>query len=112
MVRPEDPAGETPEQLKKRADDLRACARKARGIAKTLGPHLDAAAKKAQQADPPVWQGPFATQSTTQIVNRKSTLGQMASALMHDAGRWDTEADRLDEQAKTAAAKKQNGPGN
>lgn len=112
MVRPDEPAGETPEQLKKRADDLRACARKARALAKTLGPHLDAAAKKAQQTDPPVWQGPFATQTTTQIVNRRSTLGQMASALMGDAGRWDTEADRLDEQAKSAAAKQTTGPGN
>ncbi|MEV7524660.1 hypothetical protein [Streptomyces sp. NPDC091371] len=111
MGRPDEPAGETPEQLRKRANDLRACARKARGLAKTLGPRLDADAKKAQQADPPVWKGPFATQSTTQIVNRRGTLNQMASALMHDAGRWETEADRLDEQAKTAAAKT-TGPGN
>ncbi|MFD9355876.1 hypothetical protein [Streptomyces sp. NPDC060031] len=112
MVRPDEPAGETPEQLKKRADDLRACARRARAIAKALGPHLDAAAKKAQQADPPVWRGPFATQSTARIVSRRGTLNQMASALMHDAGRWDTEAGRLDEQAKTAAAKQTTGPGN
>ncbi|MFJ3722203.1 hypothetical protein ACIPYQ_06475 [Streptomyces sp. NPDC090045] len=112
MARPDDPAGETPEQLKKRANDLRACARKARGLAKTLGPHLDAAAKKATQADPPVWQGPFATQSATQIVNRRGTLNQMANALMHDAGRWEFEADRLDDQAKTAAAKQKTGSGN
>ncbi|WP_328320734.1 hypothetical protein [Streptomyces sp. NBC_00388] len=111
MVRPDGPAGETPEQLKKRAGDLRACARKARTLAKKLGPHLDGAAKKARQADPPLWRGPFATQSTRQITNRKVTLGQMASALMHDAGRWDTEADRLDDEAKTASVKRKTGPG-
>ncbi|MFE2373901.1 hypothetical protein [Streptomyces sp. NPDC059398] len=111
MARPDDPAGETPEQLKKRAGDLRACARKARSLAKKLGPHLDGAAKKARQTDPPVWRGPFAAQSTRQIVNRRGTLRQMASALMNDAGRWDTEADRLDDQAKTASAKRKTGPG-
>ncbi|MCX4549037.1 hypothetical protein [Streptomyces sp. NBC_01500] len=111
MGRPEDPAGETPEQLKKRAEDLRACARKARALANRLGPHLDGAAKKAQQSDPPIWQGPFATDSTRQIVNRSRTLGQMASALMHDAGRWGVEADRLDDQMKAALAKQKTGPG-
>ncbi|WP_328329914.1 MULTISPECIES: hypothetical protein [unclassified Streptomyces] len=111
MARPDEPAGETPEQLNKRAADLRACARKARTLAKKLGPHLDGAAKKAQQTDPPLWRGPFATQSTRQIANRKSTLGQMASALMHDAGRWDTEADRLDDEAKAGSAKRKTGPG-
>ncbi|WP_406137430.1 hypothetical protein [Streptomyces sp. NBC_01089] len=111
MARPDDPAEETPAQLKKRAGDLRACARKARALAKRLGPHLDGAAKKARQTDPPVWHGPFAARSTRQITDRKGTLGEMASALMHDAGRWDTEADRLDDQAKTASAKQKTGPG-
>ncbi|WEV28952.1 hypothetical protein OYE22_30025 [Streptomyces sp. 71268] len=111
MGRP-DERGEPPEQLRKRAGELRACARRARSLAKTLGPHLDPAAKKAQQSDPPVWRGPFATDATRQLVQRRNTLHQMASALMHDAGRWEAEANRLDEQATDAAAKKPTGAGN
>ncbi|MCT9089820.1 hypothetical protein N4G70_13205 [Streptomyces sp. ASQP_92] len=111
MGRPDDPPGETPAQLKKRAGDLRECARKARELAKRLGPLLDASAKKAAQPDPAIWRGPFATQSTGTLVNRKGSVNQMASALLQDAGRWEAEANSLDEQAKAAGAKPKSGAG-
>ncbi|AYG78610.1 hypothetical protein DWB77_00718 [Streptomyces hundungensis] len=111
MGRPDDTPGETPEQLKKRANDLRECARKARELAKRLGPLLDGSAKKAAQSDPAIWRGPFATRSTGTLVNRKTSVNQMASALLHDAGRWEAEATSLDEQAKAAGAKPKAGAG-
>ncbi|MFG2720972.1 hypothetical protein ACGFW5_22145 [Streptomyces sp. NPDC048416] len=111
MGRPDNPTGETPEQLKKRAGDLRDCARRARALAKRLGPLLDASAKKASQPDPTIWRGPFATRSAEALVRRRNSVNQMAWALIHDAGRWDAEADSLDEQAKAAGAKPKAGAG-
>ncbi|MER0445454.1 hypothetical protein ABR738_12910 [Streptomyces sp. Edi4] len=111
MEQTDDAPGETPEQLKKRAGDLRDCARRARALAKRLGPLLDASAKKASQLDPAIWRGPFAARSTDALVRRRNSVNQMASALLHDAGRWDAEADSLDLQAKTAGAKPKAGAG-
>ncbi|MFJ2957339.1 hypothetical protein [Streptomyces sp. NPDC087270] len=48
----EDP-GETPEQLKQRATDLRDCARTARKLAGSMGPYLDNAVGQAKAGSPP-----------------------------------------------------------
>ncbi|MCQ8769203.1 hypothetical protein [Streptomyces telluris] len=85
--------------MKKRAGDLRECARQARTLAKRLGPYLDSSAKQAQQSAPAIWKGPYATSATAQISDRKGKLNRMADALMNDAARWEAEARRLDEQA-------------
>ncbi|MFF4220638.1 hypothetical protein [Streptomyces nondiastaticus] len=92
--------------MKKRADDLRACARQARLLAQRLGPYLDSPAKQAQQSEPAIWKGPYATSATAQISDRQGKLNRMASALMSDAGRWEAEARRLDEQAADEDKKK------
>jgi hypothetical protein len=106
MGRPGDGQGETPAQLKKRADDLRECARKARTLAGALGPYLDNAVK---QATPAVWKGPFAEASTTTLGARKKSLGSMAGDLMADARRWETEARHLDDEAAKAKNDKPGG---
>lgn len=109
MVRPApDGSAETPEQLKKRAEDLRECARTARKVAGSLGPYLDAAVTSAA---PTIWTGPYATSTTGMLGARKSTLHQMASDLMRDAGRWDSEAHSLDDQATKAKAAQKTGGG-
>ncbi|MEW1865144.1 hypothetical protein OG896_14075 [Streptomyces sp. NBC_00669] len=97
----EDP-GETPEQLKQRATDLRDCARTARKLAGSMGPYLDNAVGQAKAG---IWHGPYATSTTSMLVARKTTLHRMASDLVADASRWETEAQALDDQA--AAKKKQ-----
>ncbi|MFJ3235144.1 hypothetical protein [Streptomyces sp. NPDC086787] len=102
MGRPDDERGETPAQLRKRADDLRECARKARTLAGSLGPYLDSAVTSATQG---IWMGPFAEASTATLRTRKARLGSMATDLMVDAKRWETEANHLDEQAKTQSDK-------
>ncbi|UXY29194.1 hypothetical protein [Streptomyces sp. HUAS TT20] len=102
MVRP-DEQGETPAQLKKRADDLRECARRARTLAGSLGPYLD---KAVSQATPAIWKGPFADASTATLGARKSSLHSMASDLMADARRWETEASNLDDEARKAQSSK------
>ncbi|MEU6070373.1 MULTISPECIES: hypothetical protein [Streptomyces] len=105
MGRP-DEQGETPAQLKKRADDLRECARRARTIAGSLGPYLDNA---VTQAAPAIWKGPFAEASTATLGTRKSSLHSMASDLITDARRWETEANNLDDQARKAQSNKPGG---
>jgi hypothetical protein len=105
MVRP-DERGETPAQLRKRADDLRECARKARALAGSLGPYLDNAATQATQG---IWKGPFAEASTATLRARKGSLHSMAGDLMADARRWETEARNLDEEAAKAKSDKPGG---
>ncbi|MFD7875313.1 hypothetical protein ACFV5G_14620 [Streptomyces sp. NPDC059766] len=100
MSRPGDEQGETPAQLRKRAEDLRECARKARALAGSLGGYLDNAVK---QATPAIWKGPFADTSTATLGARKKSLDSMAGDLMADARRWETEAHNLDEEAAKAA---------
>ncbi|MGK5730644.1 hypothetical protein [Streptomyces sp. URMC 124] len=78
-------------------------------MAQKLGPYLDSSAKQAQQSAPAIWKGPYATSATAQISDRKSKLNQMASALMSDAGRWEAEARRLDEQAADEEKKNDKG---
>lgn len=101
-----DGSAETPEQLKRRAADLRECARTARKVAGSLGPYLDGAVTSAA---PTIWTGPYATSTTGMLGARKSTLHQMASDLMRDAGRWDNEANTLDDRATKAKAQKTGG---
>jgi hypothetical protein len=103
-----DGTAETPEQLRKRADDLRECARTARKLAGGLGPYLD---KAVAQATPAIWTGPYATSTSGMLGSRKSTLHQMAADLTRDAGRWETEAHDLDDRAAKAAAKQKAGGG-
>ncbi|MEU8590989.1 hypothetical protein AB0C59_28885 [Streptomyces sp. NPDC048664] len=105
MGRP-DEQGESPAQLKKRADDLRDCARRARTLAGSLGTFLDGAVK---EATPTIWKGPFAEASTATLGTRSTSLRSMAADLMADAGRWDTEAGRLDEEAAQAKSKQGGG---
>jgi hypothetical protein len=105
-MRPDDIQGETPEQLKKRADDLRECARKARRIAGSLGPYLDGA---VSQATPAIWTGPYAQTSTATLAGHKSALHQMASDLVHDAARWELESRNLEDQAAQAKKTKPGG---
>ena len=94
--------------LRKRAGTLRDCAKDARAIARTLGPYLDDAVRKAapRAADltgagggGAIWLGPFADQCTATLQQRKQRLGGMANSLMADAGRWETEASELERQA-------------
>ncbi|MGP3968646.1 hypothetical protein [Streptomyces sp. 6N223] len=98
----EDESGETPEQLRERAEGLRDCARRARELAGTLGPFLDGETELAQRQDPVTWQGPYAERTTAVIRERGSTLHAMAGALMNDAGRWESEATDLEERAGRA----------
>ncbi|MEU1627008.1 hypothetical protein ABZ746_17145 [Streptomyces sp. NPDC020096] len=49
-----------------------------------------------------IWIGPYATDTTATLQQRKSSLGNMASDLLADAKRWETEADNLDDRAKAA----------
>jgi hypothetical protein len=94
---------ETPEELRQRAEDLRECAREARRLAEPLAGFLDAEAERAQRSDPTIWQGPYADRSTTTLVERQTSLHDLAWYLTHDAGRWDTEADALEDRAGHAA---------
>lgn len=95
----EDSGGETPEQLRERAEGLRECARQARTLAETLGPFIDSEAESAQQRDPAIWEGPYAESTTQMITENRTTLNSMAGALMNDASRWETEAEDLEERA-------------
>lgn len=104
MSLPKDDTGETPAQLKQRAEDLRTCARRARTVAGALGPYLD---KAAGEATPDIWTGPYAEATTKMLGTRKSTLHTMASDLTADAARWESHARALDDQA----AQKQKKPG-
>jgi hypothetical protein len=98
-------------ELKKRAERLRDCAREARAIARTLGPYLDDAVKKATpRADAfrtggdegAIWQGPFADQCTATLQQRQKRLNGMGSSLLADATRWESQAEELERQAKHA----------
>ncbi|MFE0962436.1 hypothetical protein [Streptomyces fungicidicus] len=95
-------------ELKKRAKQLRECAREARTLARRLGPYLDDAVKKAvpragsragDGADA-IWQGPYADACTAQLQQRQRTLNGMGGALLADATRWEKQADELDRQAE------------
>jgi hypothetical protein len=109
MVRPApEGSAETPEQMRKRADDLRACARTARKLAGSLGPYLD---KAVAQATPAIWTGPYAASTSRMLGARKSTLHRMAADLTRDAGRWEAEAHDLDDRAAKAKAKHKAGGG-
>ena len=106
------------QDLTRRAQNLRECAKQARTIARGLGPYLDdVVSKAAPRADdvmtglggpsagsPAIWMGPFADQCTATLRQRQSRLASMASALMADATRWESEATRLDGDAKAAKA--------
>jgi hypothetical protein len=98
--------------LKQRAERLRQHARDARTLAKALGPYLDGVVKQAtpRAADPAhpgnaIWAGPYADQCTTLLTRRQGTLRSMADSLVVDAGRWETAASHLDDQAKAAGKK-------
>jgi hypothetical protein len=93
---------ETPGDLRRRAEELRECAREARRLAEPLAGFLDAESDRAQRSDPTIWQGPYAERSTMTLVERRTSLHDLAWYLAHDASRWDTEADALEEQASRA----------
>ncbi|MGY6024982.1 hypothetical protein [Streptomyces spinosirectus] len=101
--------GEDAAELKKRAGVLRGCAREARSIARRLGPYLDDVVKKATPRaaafrtggdEGAIWQGPFADECTAKLQQRQKSLSGMASSLLTDATRWESQADELDRQAK------------
>ncbi|MFE5397346.1 hypothetical protein ACFQ9U_22665 [Streptomyces sp. NPDC056568] len=96
-------------ELKKRAEQLRACAREARTLARHLGPYLDDAVKKATPRaagfrtgddEGAIWQGPYADECTGTLQQRQRTLNGMGTALLADATRWESQAEELDLQAK------------
>ncbi|WP_327296316.1 MULTISPECIES: hypothetical protein [unclassified Streptomyces] len=94
------PDKESPAQLHKRADTLRTCARQARHAAHEMGTYLDREAKQASgTGDDLIWIGPYATDTTGTLQARKSALHRMASDLIADARRWETEAMHLEEKA-------------
>lgn len=103
-------AEETPAQKKQRAADLRAAAARARTLASSLGDYLTTTVKQAT-ADPPVWQGPYAQQTTADLTGRHRTLGTMAADLLADAKRWVFEAERLEDEAAKDGAKAPAGGG-
>ncbi|MFJ9540570.1 hypothetical protein ACIRPX_25300 [Streptomyces sp. NPDC101225] len=101
--------GEGADELRKRAERLRGCAREARSIARRLGPYLDDVVRKAAPRaaafrtggdEGAIWQGPFADRCTATLQKRQATLNSMARSLLADAGRWEGQADELDRQAK------------
>jgi hypothetical protein len=96
---PQDP-DESPESLRRRAQELRECARRARMIAETLGPFLDQAVTTATTKD--VWQGWYARETTQRLKDRKRELNGMANQLVSDAAAWVREAEGLERQAEKA----------
>lgn len=94
--------------LKKRAEQLRECARDARSVAKQLGPYLDSPVKKASPrvnpftgaGDDAIWAGPYADASTRSLQEKQHKLQRMAASLMADAKRWEQQATHLDDEAK------------
>lgn len=113
--------GEDAAELKKRAERLRGCAREARSIARRLGPYLDDAVKKATPRaaafrtggdEGAIWQGPFADECTAKLQQRQKSLNGMASSLLVDATRWESQADELDRQAMEKAKAKAGTGGN
>ncbi|MFJ7176756.1 hypothetical protein ACIQXA_10170 [Streptomyces massasporeus] len=102
------PGDDDAAELKKRAERLRDCAREARALARKLGPYLDDVVKKATPRaaafrtggdDGAIWQGPFADECTSKLQQRQRTLNSMATALLGDATRWESQADELIRQA-------------
>jgi hypothetical protein len=95
--------GESAKELKQRAETLRDAARRARQAASGLGSYLDGPVKKATATGKDrIWTGSWAEETTTALQARGSTLHTMASALLTDAKRWVTEAEKLEERAKHA----------
>ena len=93
---------ESPADLRTRAETLRTCAKQARTAAHAMGTYLDGEVKTATgSGDALIWIGPYATDTTGTLQQRQSTLRRMASELVGDAKRWETEAGLLDERAKT-----------
>ncbi len=90
---------ETAGSLRERAERLRECAREARDLCAEMDPLLDAPVETARQDEPAVWRGPYAEHTTTRLGELRRTLREMAEALDADAGRWDSHADGLDDQA-------------
>lgn len=103
-------AEETPAQKKQRAADLRSCAARARTLSASLGGYLTTTVKQAT-ANPPVWKGPYAQDTTRALTQHQQDLNQMASDLLNEAKRWVTEADRLDDEAAKDGAKASTGSG-
>ncbi|MGV9890313.1 hypothetical protein [Streptomyces sp. NPDC003395] len=103
------PTADDGAELKKKAEQLRTCAREARSLARQLGPYLDDVVKRAvPRADAfrtggdegAIWQGPFADECTAKLRQRQGTLNGMGTSLLADATRWEHQADELDQQAK------------
>jgi hypothetical protein len=98
--------GDSAAELKKRAETLRSCAKRARTAAKGLHGFLDSEVRKATgSGDRLIWLGPFATDSTDTLLNRQKRLRKMADDLVTDAKRWETAAGHLEDRAKGAAKK-------
>ncbi|KIZ15419.1 hypothetical protein [Streptomyces natalensis] len=92
---------DAPGELKKRAETLRSCARRARTAARAMGTFLDREVKQATgYGDGLIWSGPYATNTIATLKQRKADLQRMAADLTADAGRWEKEAERLEERAR------------
>jgi hypothetical protein len=86
--------------MKKRAQALRAAARKAKALASPLGTHVDAAVTSAT-ADG-VWHGPYAVDSTRSLREDQKSLRELAADLLASAESWIREAEKLEAEAKAA----------
>lgn len=100
---------ETAAELRGRAETLRSAARRARTAAHGLGSYLDNEVKQAAGTGKgriAIWKGPYAESTTAKLQLHSRTLRRMASDLVADARRWDSEARNLDERTKHAAKRK------
>jgi prophage DNA circulation protein len=95
-MRPDDEV-ESPASMRRRAAALRDCAARAKRIAGSLGPYLDAAVATATAEK--LWQGPFAQQSTARLQAERGKLRAMAQDLVASAHAWQAEAQRLEDDA-------------
>lgn len=86
--------------MKKRAAALREAAGRAKTLAGPLGTHLDLPVSTATVPD--VWSGPYAGDSTRQLLEDQKTVRGLASDLVASAAAWLKEAERLESEAAAA----------
>ena len=99
-MRPDEPGAESPESMKKRAAALREAAGRAKALAGPLGTHLDLPVSTATAQG--VWYGPYATDSTRQLLEDQKATRGLAGDLVASAAAWLKEAERLESEAAAA----------
>lgn len=86
--------------MKKRATALREAAGRAKTLAGPLGTHLDLPVTTATGKD--VWSGPYAADSTQQLLEDQKAVRGLATDLVATAAEWLKEAERLETEAAAA----------